>query len=353
MKTLFIDESGKTGTQRFDGKWNFANQPYFLLCGILIDNEKIEMLNNAVLQICSKYKIQGNELKSTRRAVKKNINEIIEDILRIQQELNYNLFIEMVDKKFCIAMIITDYCVFPYYDISAEYYYSEEANILRRYFANYIYKNVSDSLLGEYAELFDSGRQDISELENLCRKLIKECNNCDLTDYIEETIDSFTRYKELHLLKRHVFPLVDYYKGDISSVAVCPQIDCFNNLLTRANKIQPLNEIDIIHDKISDLDDALTKNVEKFFSDNLPHKMSFEDSKKVIGLQVADLFGGYIRYVIEEFLMQGQKIPSYAANILKFNTNFVGKFNEQTKLFPCNDEIKLWKLDYDCHFTSK
>ena len=53
---------------------------------------------------------------------------------------------EVVDKKFCIAMLITDYCVLPYYDTPQDR--QGELQLARRMFANHIYETVSDNLLG-------------------------------------------------------------------------------------------------------------------------------------------------------------------------------------------------------------
>lgn len=54
---LFIDESGFTGTQRYDLKWNFEKQPYFMLCSILVEDERISLLEEKIKELFMKYKI--------------------------------------------------------------------------------------------------------------------------------------------------------------------------------------------------------------------------------------------------------------------------------------------------------
>ena len=60
-QTLYLDESGKTGSMRLvNGKnWNFSNQPYFVLCGILIKDASVSQLDKFINEIRTKYKIQG------------------------------------------------------------------------------------------------------------------------------------------------------------------------------------------------------------------------------------------------------------------------------------------------------
>lgn len=258
MNTLFLDESNRTGTQKYDGKWNFEKQPYFSLCGILCPTVNISQLNAAVMELHTLYHIQGNELKASKDSVKKNLTEIMLRLLKLQKQLECNLFAEVVNKKYCIAMMITDYCVFPYYDSPPELYCTENAAMVKRFFANYIYVSISDQLLGEFVSFFDSGDQNIPKLKALCLRLIDECKNQTTIDFINETIDSFTQFDDLGLLQRHIFPLIDFYNKDhTSSVAVSPHINSFNNIITRTR----LHSLDIVHDNISELKLALEENL--------------------------------------------------------------------------------------------
>lgn len=346
MKTIFFDESGKTGTQRYGDKWNFASQPYFVLCGIIVPNENITLLNDFIAEICSTYRVQGRELKSTKKVIKNHLNEISKQIRNMQEQLNCKMFVEIVNKKYCVAMMITDYCIFPYYDTPSEAYQSAEGVFLKRCFANYVHDFISDELLGEYVEFFDCGVQDTQYLKKLCLKLISESGNDAVKNFVTETIDSFMNYKDLGLLQHHVFPLLDKYKGGASSVAVCPHINSFNNILVRVGNLE---DVSAIHDNISDLEEALKEDVCHLLNINQPDFLSFENSKDIAGLQLADFWCGYIREAVELFLINSKKIPSVLSDIVNNNVNFVGTFNEQSKLFPQNFELtqsKLWYTDF-------
>ena len=345
MKTLFLDESSKTGTQRYDGNWNFADKPYFVLCGITVPDKYIEQLNAGVTRLYSLFKIQGNELKSTKASVKISNSEIMSYLWNIQKNLGCSMLAEVVDKKFCIAMLITDYCVLPYYDTPQDR--QGELQLARRMFANHIYETVSDNLLGTFTDFFDSGAQDIPRLKELCRQLIDESGDESLSGHVNETIDSLDNHERLGLQKRHVFPLLDYYNGGTSSIAISPHINSFNNILSRSFRQNP-NGLTIIHDRIPELRDALEKTFEsRKFSNSI---LKFELAKQTPGIQVADFWGGNIGNIVQDFLTGGGNVPHIMKTILQESVNYVGGYSDQVKLFPYNLARCKEKYEYDKMF---
>ncbi|QNU66518.1 DUF3800 domain-containing protein [Ruminiclostridium herbifermentans] len=335
---LILDESGRTGTQKYDLCWNFSKQPYFLLCGVLIPENKVEVIENKINELHARYKIQG-EFKSTKETVKKNINELTEEFWNIIYSNECKMLIEVVNKKFCIAMHIVNYCIIPYYDFPEEQYYSYDAGVLRRSFANYIYDKISDNLFGDFVEMFDSDKKDLDKLKSLCCRLIDEADNTDIKEYVEDTLDSVNNYSELGLSLRHLFPLVDYYKSGESAVAVCPHIDSFNNILSRTESISLSN---VIHDKINELSVALQQAAVQ-----QNREIEFGDSKKDALLQLADFWAGTTREAVEKVLLNGETGNNIIYDIIQHDLNFVSSFNEQVKLFPNNDMLLLWKNYYE------
>jgi len=62
---LFIDESGNTGeTLSLDSAFNFKEQPYYVLSGILLNSIEERKLSKYISQLIEKYKIGGDELKA-------------------------------------------------------------------------------------------------------------------------------------------------------------------------------------------------------------------------------------------------------------------------------------------------
>lgn len=347
-RILYLDESGKTGTQRYTGKWNFAEQPYFALCGLLINEDKLNEIDQFIKSLRKSYKIQG-EIKATKNSVRKNYSSLIEQIWNKQRELGCELFIEIVNKKFCISMMITNYCVCPYYDIPLEKYESYEVTMVRKNFANFICETINDELLGEFVEFFDNNTQDLVKMKSLCQKLI-ECVDYDaVIENIKETLDSVNNYEKLGLLKRHLFPLVDHYKGDCSSVAVCPHVDSFNNIL---NRIGCIDNIVIIHDKLADLGDALEQIVKKRIGeDDVSNIIHFEDSRQLDMLQLSDFWCGIVNDSVQKILIGEKGINPIIDQLIQTKINFVSTFREQELLFPNDPEINQWVFWYRDYFN--
>lgn len=323
-----MDESGKTGSMRFDENtlsWNFSNQPYFSLCGITVSDSAIKPLQQFVEEVQTKYKIQG-ELKSTKSKVQQNSVEIMKNLLDLFKTLQCELYIEIVDKKFCMATMITDYCVVPYYDSPS----CIELIFCKRFFANEIYETVSDKLLCQLSKFFDENSQDITELLRLCELLKIECKNKpQLCHCINETIDSIRHYEQLGLQKHNLFPLVDYYKGGLSSVAIAPQINCLNNIITRLNNNNdPLHAI--VHDKISDLSEAIIYTINQR---NAAISVGFCDSKKNLILQLADIVCGFVLERVKKILNGENTIKDVFLDIINNNVNFVSSAQKQRLLF--------------------
>lgn len=337
-KVLFIDESGKTGTQRYSsGSWNFHNQPYFALCGLLVPSQNINELSEFVGDLKKKYKIQG-EIKSTKSTVRKKSKDIMLDLWDKQKKLGCELYLELVNKKFCTAMMITDYCIFPYYDIDIERYNSPEGTSVRKLLANYTYESITDNLLGEFNDFFDNNSKDVNKLKILCEKLVSETDNEFVIKMINETIDSINSSSALGLSIDNLFPLIDNYKENHSTVAISPHINSFNNIL---NRIGNLTSLTIIHDKINDLDEAIKNNLKLRNPQNIPNTINFNDSKKNNLLQVADFWCGYIKNSIKDILDKNNNINNITKKIIDTRVNIVSSLEEQSLVFPNNLELKV------------
>ncbi len=344
---LYLDESGKTGSMRYDeGKvvWNYDKQPYFALCGIAIPESNIEDVEMFVGEVGKKYKVQG-ALKSTKNNVKVNKDNIIHDIINFLETKNCEIMIEVVDKKFCICMMIIDYCVIPYYDSPN----NPEKVLIRKIFANYIYHTASDNLLGCFVEFFDGNSQEIDRMIELCTLLRTECqNNQQLCTNIDETIDSIQNYEDLGLQHHNLFPLIDYYKDKTSCVAVVPHINSLDNILSRAfAKNMELNVI--THDVIRDLSEAITKTISNRCS--LIH-LEFAKDEFSKPLQFSDVICGLVLSSISEIIDTGRRAKEDFEKIINNDVNFVSSFEYQSTLFPNNNELVWLNLMYEDYVAS-
>src|SRR5258706_15838408 len=93
---LYIDESGNTGeTLSEDYKFNFAEQPFYTLAGILPGkNDKllVEYLESLKL----KYSIHANDLKAKK--IYKSKPQLIIDLIAFIEKHRIPHFIEIMDK---------------------------------------------------------------------------------------------------------------------------------------------------------------------------------------------------------------------------------------------------------------
>lgn len=338
---VFLDESGHTGTIKYNtGKWNTSGQPFFVLAAVILDGRKKDKLCKEIGKIKENYKIQ-NEMKSTHKTVKNNIKKISDDLETILNCIGGKVSVEVVNKRYCIVINIVEYCVNPYYDYPKDQYYNEEHKKVNQIFANYIYHNISDKLLGEFCEMFDSSRKDINELINMCKKLKNELRLETINEFIELTIDSITKYEKRGRKLDNLFPLEDKYKGNISTVSICPHVDSFNDILFLYK-----SEKKFIHDEISDIENALIKYAREVFK----KEIIFEKSKENEILQLADIIAGNVRLYIDCVLNNKGNIketPKMFSDIVAGSTNFVAPYSEQCKLFPQNIELKRDKYYYD------
>ena len=349
---IFIDESGKSGTMRWEnGSWNDGDCPCLVIAAVVFPEKKIPLLEAEIDSIARRYKIQGRELKSTHKNIIKNQDAIVSTLEYFFRSENGQVLFEASMKKYNICMIITNYCVLPYYDIPTEQMYSKEIKILKMTFANFLAETLSDELLGEAVKFFDENSQDINGLISLCNKIINAIDNLStvskyIIKYIEETIDSIKNYKSRCLSLHNLFPLADAYSGGFKNVAVSPQINCLNGIFARTHG-------DSIYklDKMSDLSAAITRNAEeheKLFGKKI--SVEFCDSKSEKGIQAADILAGAVRRYIENLLgINGDRVE--LPDSIRNRINFVGTFSEQLKIHPSNSELRqiaeyynLWKL---------
>ena len=332
-KILFLDESGKTGSMRFDGKkmlWNYNDQPYFALCGIAISDSTVKALQDFVEETRKKYNIQG-ELKASKSKVQQNAEKILTELFELLKKHQCNLYIEIVDKKFCISTMIVEYFILPYYDSPM----CVELTMCKRAVANELYHIVSDDLLCKITTFFDENTQDIQKLLSLCELLRVECKNHQyLLSFIDETMDSILQYESLGLKKRNLFPLVDYYKGGGTSVAISPQINCLNNIITRVQKSGDCIQT-LVHDKISDLSEAIACTVKQR---DPTVEVTFEDSKTNSILQLADIICGLVLAQVKRILDGDDNVENIFLNIIHRSVNFVSSASKQEKLFEFSDQ---------------
>lgn len=352
--TIFLDESGKTGTEVFkDGIWNFSSQPYFAICAVIIPDINIKMVSLRISEIKKKYFVQG-ELKSTKVKNNAKRKELITEIQQILKEYECELLFCIENKRFSVVKSIVDTVFFPFYEDDNDIKFFEKRALLKRTVANYIYRNITDNLLGEFCDLFDNDTYDeesLKILKMLCLKLYKQCLNQWIKNEIQNRVDYIDDYLTKDSYKimdiQFIFPKRDTYNNGTSFIAISPQIDCFNYILNYVKNNYLYHSINVISDNVHDLKTSLGNYCNFLLHQNL----QFENSRENEILQIADFFCGTIKKAIEEQLIQHVVNDKYLAELINVkNLTIVAPYEEQMSILKNNCNLKEEYLCYKDFF---
>ena len=323
----YLDESGNTGdliNKKFD--LNFANQPIFTLTCIKVnDTNKIEIL---VEKLKKKYKIQGNELKST--SIYKKPKFLLEVCEFIQEE-NIPFFIEVVDKKYNLCSTIVNHHVLPPYFEGDES--DGKTQEMRNIIADYLSINLPNSYYKSFFDAcFSQSEESLLKIMNLLKDFFKNLKDDYQVFYqlVEESIDDYNTMKELKTKEealKNFFPIPDKNKRNIE-IILLPHVSSMANILARVNLENNDNneEITFIHDNQDHFDEILqsikTQTTELDISKKLPKiitadfnlsknsNLLFKDSKDYMGIQIADILGGFMARYFKDILYDKKNIDN-------------------------------------------
>jgi hypothetical protein len=340
MNNLYIDESGNTGEiLSKDSKFNFTDQPYYVLAGILLDENSQVALSAFINSQITKHRIQGNELKAKNLYDSKPafISELVEYI--VTNKIPF--FIELMDKHFYLHVQLVDYFIVPYYSLPIN-----DENIFRkRFIASTLGQFLNQNI---YQSFINAVKENTSEsLENFYDILItyfEQAGHNEIKINVEQTkIDYLERKAEdPDKALNEFFPIPDENPNK-KLIHLLPNFNAFTNLVARTQKYVDDNstnkKIEIIHDEQKQFDiifqSALEqmKNVEtdklvekthikekgRFNIDN-NIKLNFKDSKTDILIQVSDLIAGVIMRFWVDFISKNEaKTTTYLPIIKKLN----------------------------------
>lgn len=325
---IYIDESGNSGDliqRKID--LTFSNQNIFTLSAVKISEDVYSKMEREFIpELKKKYKIQGNEIKSSNLFDKKP--KAILEIVNFIKDNNIDYFIELIDKKYYICNSIVMHQVIPIYFIPRE----EEANgtcqILREICIDILTRNIGeleyqyffdacknineDSLLGSFNGLkkFFLRKAD-EELDPYLKSIYQS-----IVQSVDMSIEDYFDIKKeegLDYAVRKFIPIPDENKkGKLTYLL--PQISSLTNLVARVNYFNGnLEDITFIHDQQVHFDDMLSYNVQQMlevgeteykftnsdFNIEKPVDITFDaDSTNNVGIQVADILSGFtMRYI--------------------------------------------------------
>lgn len=335
---IYIDESGNTGEiSCANSKFNFTEQPYYVLAGILLNEIQRNNIEAFILNLKIKFKIQGNELKA------KNIYDskpsFAKEIINYIIENKIPFFIELMDKQFYINMLLVEYFIVPYYSLPI----NKENILAKRFTASHLNNLLNVNIYDNFIKTIKENTAE--SLEKFYHILINHFNNTgykELADNVVMTKEDYFEAKEIdsQLALKKFSPIPDKNPND-RLIHFLPNYGAFTNIIGRTNLYQIehfLNPcFEIVHDEQKQFDvifqealksmknvdaDILLKNLEKNGAFNLLDsiKLTFTDSKTNIPVQISDLIAGIVMRFWMDFIDgKESKIKTYIPLIAKLN----------------------------------
>ncbi len=127
---FYIDESGNTGDlARTSAGLDFGGQVVFSLAAVGISDES--SLNEELVALRKKHKVQATELKLSK--ILKRKPDFALDAIDLLVSNNFPFFVEVVDKKYLLAVSITNGFIWPPYFNTEE---SQDTVWLKNIFAD-------------------------------------------------------------------------------------------------------------------------------------------------------------------------------------------------------------------------
>lgn len=370
MYRYYLDESGNTGDLiKPDFSLQFGGQPLFSLSCVGVDDETV--VADKLSELKLKYGIE-NELKSTEIYAFKPDFFLELAIYLVRNRVP--IFVELVDKKFCIISNLISSLIIPLYS------QIDETNGQNQYARNHLADYMWNELPVKYLELFNNvclqrkGTNIINFLSELkgffdsssCNMLEKQ----DVSWLLAASIDEFQcfchEYGEDNAVESYL-PLPDIFdkskrKSKTKKINILPHVHSFFNIIGRLNKYHSGNieSIVLIHDEQREFDVILEKSkeyiVKRSISKNHPptpnsdldvnsdFELKFSKSDLSVGVQVADLIAGFYVRFINEMFYDRKRIDSVYVNTFNIfleyqnplsplGVNFVLPHHKQQSIF--------------------
>ncbi|MEI7418762.1 MULTISPECIES: DUF3800 domain-containing protein [Pectobacterium] len=368
VKNLYLDESGNSGDliSRKNGL-GFAGQPVFSLAAI--DISRFENIESRINDLKNKFGIRAVELKSSDIFKKKP--RFMLEVFSILVDSKCPFFIEVVDKKYYISTSISNHQLLP------PYFTGDESDGRFQISRNIASGVMALEMPDEYFERFFDSCHEPSE-ENILRSMvgIKEffeghpeysgyAKNLDMS--IEDYFDVKKDIGDNAVFK--FIPIPDDGKRG-NKILLLPHVSSLTNIIARVNLANKgsIAGVTFFHDKQDHFDEVLFSIKELMVSNN-PNEFSpptpnsnfqvktsadlqFSDSKKSLGVQMADLLAGFFSRYYEGFCNSEAEFDGIYHEI--YNKIIDG--SDQEKSIGVNWVVppsRLYEIEYFHHFGKR
>lgn len=306
---FYIDESGNTGDlARASVELDFGGQAVFSLAAIGISDEG--NLTEELTALRKKHKVQSNELKLSK--ILKRKPQFALEAVELLVQNKFPFFIEIVDKKYQLAVSIVSGFVWPPYFNTKE---SQSTVWLKNIFADYVYHQVQGEVIFRFVQCMNNpSNEKIGEFFDILKECVSKHDHEvaeAITSQVEESKDDFRLMIEqegINAYKRFL-PVPDIGKRD-QKVWLLPNFSSFTNIYARINLFScgNLTNCKIVHDEQAHFDEIIEAaklqvegasikdfNYKPPFADydiNQAASLLFKTSPESTGIQLADIVAG-------------------------------------------------------------
>lgn len=298
--TFYIDESGNTGTN-----WLDDSQPIFTYGGWLVENSKIETVENFVKEVLKNT--QGTELKSSKMFKSNKGTNVSLNLIEKMLENNCIPFFVSIDKKYMLAAKIVESFFDPAYNPNLKNSITSSLN-LKINLANFILEYDNSNILKDFLELLKNGTIEISTIKNINERLIKlfyDENYLEVSRSLENLTD-----ENLKNLVSEFETLSNNGENKTKLTLTMPSIHDYLGNVNYYGDFVISDDINVIHDNLRGYDDNFSELKEIFFNNdgnnfkvedktymlslNRLTSLEMKDSKDELILQMADILVGFV-----------------------------------------------------------
>jgi hypothetical protein len=320
IKNFYLDESGNSGDLINAGlSFGFGDQPVFVLSCIGVDD--LDELDREVTRLKKAHKVLSKELKSV--AVKGK-PRFIEDVVSYLGEKNLPIFIEVVEKRFFICATIVDRMVLPPIGVGG---LDAQELWIKNIFAEHLSTRMHASVMKTYLDACATCTNESAR--HAYGSLLGWIDSSSPDDEIVKGIGRFVRdsYADFETLAKRtadawqkMLPLPDYGKKE-KPFWMLPNLSSFTNIYARINLYLDgkIESAKLFHDEQLQFDHILEDGkiaAEQLsgYADVARHAdytfleradLGFVCSEGCIGIQIADVLGGFVMRYVQRVLSSG------------------------------------------------
>lgn len=328
-ETFYLDESGSSGDLVNSGtSFEFSKQPVFVLTCVGVDDQ--EDLEREITRLKSIHRVKSKELKST--AVKDKPDFVV-DITSYIEKRSLPIFVEVVDKRFFICAMIVNHVALP---AIGPCDLEPRALWTRNIFAEYLHANMADTIMQVFVDACEMPTN--KSAQRVYDALLEWLSSCSSHDEIAGGIylfarDSCSDFQELARNNfdawRRVLPLPDYSKKR-KPFWMLPNLSSFTNIYARVNLYLDgkIEKVKLLHDEQVQFDCILADGkvaVEELsgYAPSMRHAnyafleqahLEFARSEQCIGIQIADVLGGFVMRYVQQALYSRAPVSELSAD---------------------------------------